>query len=80
MTDYSTYRRCQWIVSHHQASLWDETERPTILRALCRNQARLKLGEWTWLCRQHARKAQSLEPMAILTSIVQVAGRPDGQL
>jgi hypothetical protein len=80
MTDYSTYRRCQWIVEYRQLSLWDETERPTPARRLCSNRARFKIGDWTWLCAQHANMSKNFGPSLLVTKITSVQGRPDGQL
>jgi hypothetical protein len=80
MTDYSTYRRCQWLVTHRMKYLVGGGSMHGTYRQLCRKRARFAIGKWTWLCRQHATIAKQWEPFAILDRITTVAGRADGQL
>jgi hypothetical protein len=80
MPDYSTYRRCQWIVWRRPSNLWFETERPTLRHGLCRNRARFLLGECTWLCWQHNHIAVEMTVGEILKQVVTGSGRPLGQL
>jgi hypothetical protein len=80
MTDYSMWRRCQWIVTHRQMTLWPGEPRAENVRGLCRKRARHLRGNWTWLCAQHSRAGAHLLTDELVTKISTVAGRPSGEL
>jgi hypothetical protein len=80
MTDYSTYRWCQWIVIPAPLPADERIEGRLWQSRRCHKRARFAIGKWTWLCQQHASMAKRFDPSAILDRITTVAGRPDGQL
>jgi hypothetical protein len=80
MTDYSVWRRCQWLVNHRMAYLVGGGSMHGTYRQLCRNRARSYMGKYTWLCRQHERMSRGRDVLDVLAHICPVAGRPDGEL